>query len=307
MNKRALVIGINDYRAQARLQGCVNDTTNLRLVLGELAGFAGDQIRMLVDARATRAAIERQLRWLVDGAAPGDLLVLHFSGHGSQVRDRGVLDEADDELDEILCPWDMDWNGTFIDDDYLDEALKVPEGVALEVILDCCNSGGAGAEHGGGAASAASASDAPSNAVSPGDEPPSAVHPRVVPPAAARAGEPVVVPRFLPPPARVARRLDGSRSLRRLLARREPNRLASWSACAASQTAADTRIDGVPHGAFTFYFCKHLRDAGGALARAALLERVRMSLRQAGYSQVPELAAPPEFLLEQPFTRGLKG
>jgi len=276
MNKRALIVGINNYRDINRLRGCVNDTTNLRIALEEFAGFDVDQVRLLLDEEATKAAIEGELRWLVRDAAPGDLLVLHFSGHGSQVRDRDDRDELRDQLDEILCPWDMGWDGTFINDDYLDTVLQVPEGVVLEVILDCCNSGGSGSEL-----------DVPGSSLAPASD-----------------AEPDRLPRFVQPPLDVASRHAGaSLPQRRLLERREPNRLAMWSACADSQTAADARIDGIPNGAFTFYFCKHLREAEGAITRAALLEQVKMSLSQAGYSQVPELAAPPEFLHEHPFTR----
>jgi len=271
MQRRALIIGINAYREVNPLQGCVNDTTNIRLILKQFAGFENDDIRMLVDDRASKAAIEHRLRWLVDGASPGDLLVLHFSGHGSQVRDRDEQDELSDELDEILCPWDMNWNGTYITDDALNRNLRVPEGVVLEVILDCCNSGDGSAELG----FARPASRA----------------------AATSAGK----PRFLQPPVDIVSRHEGDAlARRRLFSTRESSRMVMWSACADVQTAADARIDDVPSGAFTFYFCKHLREAP-ALSRAELLERVRSSLGAAGYTQVPELAAPAALKAALPF------
>jgi hypothetical protein len=274
MNKRALIIGINDYRDIDRLRGCVNDTTNLRLILEEFAGFDGDQIRLLVDSRATKRAIEQRLQWLVEGAQPGDLLVLHFSGHGSQIRDRDEQDELADGLDEILCPWDMDWDETFINDDDLRSVLSVPDGVVLEVILDCCNSGEGSVEVGM--------------------------------PRPARAGDGELeldrTPRFAQPPVDVVSRHAGANlGQRKLLEQRAPKRLALWSACADFQTAADARIDGIANGAFTFYFCKHLRDAQGDLSRAELLEQVKSSLARAGYTQVPELAAPADFLSARPF------
>ncbi len=263
MRKRALVVGINAYRDVPSLRGCVNDTTNIRLALKELAGFGNDDIRLLVDARASRSAIEHRLSWLVEGAKPGDLLVLHFAGHGSQVRDRDEQDELSDQLDEILCPWDMDWNGTFITDDYLERELKVPPGVTLEVVLDCCNSGDGSVELGFAAAASSGAS-------------------------------PDRRPRFVQPPPDIVSRHEGDALPRReLFSKREPSRMVLWSACAAAQTAADASIDGTPNGAFTFYFCKHLRETQGRISRSELLGRVRASLAQAGYAQVPELAAPP--------------
>lgn len=261
MAKRALLVGINAYRSVTALRGCVNDTTNLRLILKEQAGFNNDEIRMLVDARATKANIEDRLGWLVDGAKPGDLLVLHFSGHGSQVRDRDEEDELADQLDEILCPWDMDWDGTYITDDYLTQHLRVPEGVVLEVILDCCNSGDGTSELG------FSQPDA--------------------------GGHPERQPRFLQPPVDIVARHQGDELGRRqLFSRREPSHMALWSACASFQTAADARFDGIFNGAFSFLLCKHLREARDRCSRAELLKRVRASLDAQGYSQIPELAAP---------------
>jgi len=273
MRKKALIIGINRYRNINPLRGCVNDTTNLRLILKQFAGFSNDDIRMLVDERATKDAIEDRLAWLVKDAEPGDLLVFHYSGHGSQVRDRGDQDELVDHLDEILCPWDMDWDGTYIDDDYLHKALRVPEGVILEAILDCCNSGDSSVEVG------------------------------MPPPRGAGNDPPDRAPRFAQPPADIVSRHEGDGlSQNKLLERLPANRLAMWSACADSQTAADALIDAVPNGAFTFYFCKHLRESQGAITRAELLARVKASLREDDFSQVPELAAPAQFAQKKAFT-----
>lgn len=271
MNKRALVIGINAYRDVTPLHGCVNDTTNLRSALKDLAGFSNDEVRLLVDDRASEEAIKERLEWLVRGAAPGDLLVLHFSGHGSQVRDRDEQDELSDHLDEILCPWDMSWDGTFITDDYLEAHLRVPEGVVLEVILDCCNSGDASVELG---------FPRPSLVVDPSRR-----------------------PRFLQPPVDIVARHQGdSLPQRELFSRRPPSRIALWSACASFQTAADATIGGTANGAFTFYLCQHLCETQGRGTRAQLLASVRSSLLREGYTQVPELAAPSALSAARPFS-----
>lgn len=271
MTKRALIIGINAYRDVNRLRGCVNDTTNLRSVLKDLHEFRNDDVRLLVDERASKDAIEERLSWLVSGAVPGDLLVLHFSGHGAQVRDRDEQDELADHLDEILCPWDMSWDGTFITDDYLAQHLKVPEGVVLEVILDCCNSGDASTEL--------------------GFPQPNALD------------DPNRRPRFLQPPVDIVARHQGEAlPHRELFSRREPSRMALWSACASFQTAADATITGIANGAFTFYLCQHLREMQRGGTRAQLLANVRSSLQRNGYPQVPELAAPEALRVARPFT-----
>lgn len=269
MAKRALLIGINAYQSVRSLQGCVNDITNLRLILKEQLGYTNEEIRVLIDSRATKGAIEERLAWLVSGAKRGDLLVLHFSGHGSQVRDRDEQDELSDQLDEILCPWDMDWDSKFITDDYLTAQLRVPAGVTLEVILDCCNSGDATLELGF--------------------------------PRPAVGGNPDRQPRFLQPPVDIVARHEGDLLPRKtLFSAREKSNLALWSACAAFQTAADASFDGVANGAFTFFLCKHLREAPG-LSRTDLLTRVRSSLDSSGFTQRPELAAPPKLSSAQAF------
>jgi uncharacterized caspase-like protein len=114
MANKALLVGINAYELPgADLNGCVNDVTNVRDILLKYFGFAVKEIRVLVDGRATRKAIMQRVEWLVKDAKSGDRLLFQFSGHGSQIRDRDG-DELKDQLDEILCPHDMDWDGTYI-------------------------------------------------------------------------------------------------------------------------------------------------------------------------------------------------
>ena len=74
--------------------------------------------------RATKANIMDRIQLAVRAAEPGDVLVFYYSGHGSQIRDRDG-DELADSLDEVICPYDMDWDSnTFILDDDLDEILS---------------------------------------------------------------------------------------------------------------------------------------------------------------------------------------
>ncbi|MFZ5890753.1 MAG: caspase family protein [Myxococcota bacterium] len=261
MARRALLIGINEYRTINNLRGCGNDVFNVSGLLREQAGFQSSEIRALAHDRATKRNIEERIGWLVNDARRGDVLVLHFSGHGTQVRDRNGS-ELNDSLDEVLCPYDMDWDGTFISDDYLRDKLQVPDGVVLEVILDACHSGQGSTQ--------VSFSGSGVNVSDPDRQ-----------------------PRFIEPPVDILVRNAGQRlPVKRLF--RSPSvrsHVVLWSACAEFQTAADARINGVFNGVFTFYFCEHLRQSGGALSRAELLSRVQTSLAQAGYSQIPELSA----------------
>jgi len=269
MARRALLVGINDYKGVTDLRGCVNDVTNIRNVLKTYLGFTNNDIRVLVDSRATKNEIMLRLKYMVDKAKPGDFMVFHFSGHGSQIRDRNK-DELEDQMDELLCPYDMNWDGTFILDDDLDALFKrIPDGALLEVILDCCHSGTATRD----------LAPAPCPSESP------------VQPAYQKA-------RFLEPPEDIRCRYEGDedqlgeirgfRSLNRS-GSRSTGRHILWSGCTSSQTSADASINGTFNGAFSYYFCKHMRDTGGALSRTNLLSRIRNSLRYGGYTQVPQI------------------
>jgi metacaspase-1 len=64
-----------------------------------------------------------------------------------------------------------------------------------------------------------------------------------------------------------------------------------WSGCLDYQTSADAFITGSYNGAFTYFFCNHMRETQGRISRKNLLKRIRQSLRHYGYSQVPDLEA----------------
>lgn len=141
MSKRALLIGVNEYAiAGADLRGCVNDVHNVAGALTDLYGFADSDITMLVDGAATKAAMTRAMAGLVDSARPGDVLYLHYSGHGSNVPDTNG-DETTDHRDEILCPHDLDWSDPLTDDWLRTTFDRLDPGASLTVVMDCCHSG----------------------------------------------------------------------------------------------------------------------------------------------------------------------
>lgn len=260
MANRAILVGVNRYRIPgADLKGCINDVTNVRDILLKHYGFTVREIRALTDERATKKNIVNRLRWLMKDAKSGDRLLFHFSGHGSQIRDREG-DELKDCMDEILCPHDMDWDGTYIVDDELrDLFAPLPKGANLEILLDCCHSG-------------TGTREATAITALPADQ--------------------AFQPRFLPPPVDIQLREEDDLEERKILRGENPMKHVLFAGCRDNQTSADASIGGNFNGAFTYYFCKHIRDAGGALIRAELLTRVRASLKFNGFSQVPQLECP---------------
>lgn len=136
--KYALIVGINKYaNSNNTLSGCVNDAMNMRTLLIDKFGFQADNIRMLTDKRATKNKILQRLKWLV--SKHGEL-VYHHSGHGSQIRDRNG-DELNDGLDEILIPYDHDWDHPLTDDMIANIFATKYSDSYLTMICDTCHSG----------------------------------------------------------------------------------------------------------------------------------------------------------------------
>jgi hypothetical protein len=265
MTRQALLVGINDYQGISDLRGCVNDVTNMRNILKTYLGFSNRDIRVLVDKRATKANILNRLEKMVDRAKPGDFLVFHFSGHGSQIRDRDD-DELEDQMDELICPFDLNWDNGFITDDMLHDIFtKLPNNVLLEVFLDSCHSGTGLRDSSLG------------RPIELGPENP-------------------ILYRYLRPPVDIECRIEGEvDDLNPIRGFKSENRSTLhhilWAGCKDHQTSADAYIDGNYNGAFAYYFCKHMRDNGGNLSRKELLARIQASLYHGGYAQTPQLEA----------------
>ena len=146
---RSLFIGILYKGTSAELKGCVNDVRTMIKTLQQFPGFNITDRRILVDvpsipegkyADPTKRNILESLKWLVEGAKPGDTLFLHYSGHGVRVPDTSG-DEADG-FDEALVPLDHKTSYVILDDDIFDICCRdLPKGVRLTGVMDCCHSG----------------------------------------------------------------------------------------------------------------------------------------------------------------------
>ncbi len=133
------------YRGSSNsLKGCINDTKNILRSLCGLAQFSSSpsNTRVLTEdpdafAPPTRANILEGCRWLVQGARRGDVLMFYYSGHGTTRSD--VNGDENDGADEAICPLS---GGVILDDELNQElAQKLPAGVTLFCIFDCCHSG----------------------------------------------------------------------------------------------------------------------------------------------------------------------
>ena len=139
--KRALLIGINKYKAVPKLQGSLNDIETMRQILLTRWGFADKNISVVTDEAATRAGMLAALEQLAKDAGPNDTIYFHYSGHGSQVEDLNG-DEPDDHLDETLVPQDGRTAGVRdITDDELDAVFSRMAAKNAFIVLDSCHSG----------------------------------------------------------------------------------------------------------------------------------------------------------------------
>ncbi len=85
--KLALLVGINQY-SSAPLEGCINDVELQRHLLIHRFGFKPKDIYTLTDEKATRQGVLTAFEeYVIKQAKPGDVVVYHYSGHGSRVLD----------------------------------------------------------------------------------------------------------------------------------------------------------------------------------------------------------------------------
>ena len=153
VTKRALVIGIGAYPAGSGW-ATINGDKDIPLVEDILLtnGFLPQDIVVLANAQATASAIRNAFRRLIDQAQMGDIVYIHFSGHGQQVTD--LHGDEPDGLDEAWVPYDAqlayvkgqyEGQNHIIDDElnrYL-HALRRRVGTTgkIIVIADACHSG----------------------------------------------------------------------------------------------------------------------------------------------------------------------
>jgi len=142
--KRAVVIGINYVGQSGELAGCHSDALNMIDYIKDVHGFEGKNITTLMDLKnhtdPTRANILEAYGKIADESQPGDVVFLHYSGHGGKLSDDGN-DEADG-YDETLIPLDFNTAGQIRDDDLLKGLVKkFKSGVFVTSIMDCCHSG----------------------------------------------------------------------------------------------------------------------------------------------------------------------
>lgn len=133
-----LVVGLSDYPGSVDdLNRASMDAIEFYSFIIEEQGIPYSQTILLVDEMATLDAFQDAFTDILSVAGPEDVVVLSFSGHGSQegIWTGGI--EEEDFINEVLCLYDGD-----ITDDRLSGIVESGSGCPVIIYLDACFSGG---------------------------------------------------------------------------------------------------------------------------------------------------------------------
>ena len=149
--KRALVIGIGKQEDSAWNK--INGDKDVPYVLEILNNANYEQIITCVNDEATKTGIVSAFQTLTQSCQPNDIVYIHYSGHGQQMRDIG--NDESDALDECWIPYDAyrkpseTYRGEkHLVDDEVNMLLtnirnKIGGGGKMLVVIDACHSGDA--------------------------------------------------------------------------------------------------------------------------------------------------------------------
>lgn len=154
---KALIVGIGNYNPTTTGWSVIHGNNDVTLLESKLKAN-GFKVSRLIDKKATKANIKTALSNLVASVTSGDIIYLHFSGHGQLVADMNN-DEQEDFDQSFVCydacfsPYykvsGKSYRGQnhFIDDElfpYLNSLKrKVGKKGIVIVVFDTCYSGGA--------------------------------------------------------------------------------------------------------------------------------------------------------------------
>lgn len=147
--RRAIVIGIGKQLDKS--WGKINGDKDVPLVVGMLKENGFSDITTLVNEQATKTAIVSAFQSLAKRAKDGDIILIHFSGHGQLMTD--LNGDENDKLDESWIPYDAyrkycsnDRGEKHLSDDEICQYLnrlreKIGNKGEIAVVVDACHSG----------------------------------------------------------------------------------------------------------------------------------------------------------------------
>ena len=150
--KRALLVGISNYSTNSATQWTdIHGANDVELIAITLKSQKF-KITKVTNQQSTAKRIRKELKSLANSCKPGDLVYIHFSGHGQPFDDKSGDEE--DGWDEAIIPYDAQkvyskgkYEGAnhIIDDElngYFNQIRKkVGAKGFLCVVIDACHSG----------------------------------------------------------------------------------------------------------------------------------------------------------------------
>jgi len=267
MKNKALLVGINKYPdPQNELRGCIHDILDMEHFISESNKvYAKQNIKKLTDKQATKKEIVSQIKWLLEGAQPGDQLLFHYSGHGAQAPTLTPQLESDG-LDEIICPYNFDGSNptTLRDKEFAQLFADIPKGVHFVWISDSCH-----------------AEDLSRNPKMAGETQYRYFN-ALAPMYAGMVNEQRENEEILNE-VNEAMAYEASPIIT------APLNGALLSACASHELSADAYINNRFNGAFTHYLIKNLMQYSDSKTMQAIIQLVSMDLDKNGYDQNPEV------------------
>lgn len=269
--RRALLIGINHYLylvSDKQLNGCVHDVKLMSKTLQEIFGFPAENITLVYDEglSPTRDHIIQAMQDLLAKTQRDDIVVFHYSGHGSQVPDRDG--DEPDGLDDTIVPCDSGRDVQHLNRDITDDEIRAwlfqmgQITPYITLIFDSCHSGSIGRDAFGARARSL-----------PADE---------------RAAT------ELPPPAFDLSVLSGEQG-RSSISGWLPisNRYVLIAGCRDDESSYEmtTRTGGkaTPHGTLTYFLVEELSKAKSGTTYQAVFDRIRSRVNRENTSQHPQM------------------
>lgn len=131
-SRKALLFAINNYPgSQHDLDECLHDQ---EFVVNTITRLYGGNFDILTfrDSEVTKARFLGEIEAAILVLRPGDVLLIHYSGHGTQVYD--IHGDEADGYDEALYLYD----GVVLNKDIHETLMKIPEGSYVTLSFDSC-------------------------------------------------------------------------------------------------------------------------------------------------------------------------